>query len=102
MDKATTPRGDVAGAVNVVSSADQCPPFFLFLGQGARGWQAGRSDAVTSFPPGLTCGLLVSTFSFCLSLSLSRSLVLVPSLPLTCCSPARPQTHTVGEIDSGG
>lgn len=40
MDKATTPRGDLAGAVNVVSSADQCPPFFLFLGQGARGWLA--------------------------------------------------------------
>lgn len=92
MDKATTPRGDLAGAVNVVSSADQCPPFFLFLGQGARGWQAGRSDAVTSFPPGLTCGLLVSTFSFCpsLSLSFSRSRAVSASHLLLTCSPTNP------------
>lgn len=40
MDKATTPRGDLAGAVNVVSSADQCPPFFFVFG--GREQEAGR------------------------------------------------------------
>lgn len=98
MDKATTPRGDLADAVMSFQVLINVRPFFCFFGAGSKrlaGWPIRRCDLIPARSDMWPIGVHVLFF-------LSLSLALVPSLPLTCCSPARPQTHTVGEIDSGG
>lgn len=95
MDKAATPRGYLADAVMSFQVLINVRPFFVF-GAGSKrlaGWPIRRCDLIPARSDMWPIGVHVLFLS---------SLALVPSLPLTCCSPALPQTHTVGEIDSGG